>query len=56
VKTTISKRRKGDPLLHELRNSKVSAPTLPTTRGPFTPFDLSRLKTKFPYILSMANY
>jgi 2-polyprenyl-6-methoxyphenol hydroxylase-like FAD-dependent oxidoreductase len=37
--------------VHELRNSKVSAPTLLTTRGPFTPFDLSRLKTKFPYIL-----
>src|SRR5215472_13216228 len=37
--------------VHELRNSKVSAPTLLTTRGPFTPFDLSRLKTKYPYIL-----
>jgi 2-polyprenyl-6-methoxyphenol hydroxylase-like FAD-dependent oxidoreductase len=37
--------------VHGLRNSKVSAPTLLTTRGPFTPFDLSRLKTKYPYIL-----
>src|SRR6202011_2443380 len=37
--------------VHELRNSKVSAPTLLTTRGPFTPFDLSRLKTRYPYIL-----
>ncbi len=37
--------------VHELRNSKVSAPTLLTTRGPFTPFDLSRLKTRCPYIL-----
>jgi len=37
--------------VHELRNSKVSAPTLLTTRGPFTPFDFSRLKTKYPYIL-----
>jgi 2-polyprenyl-6-methoxyphenol hydroxylase-like FAD-dependent oxidoreductase len=37
--------------VHELRHSKVSAPTLLTTRGPFTPFDLSRLKTKYPYIL-----
>jgi 2-polyprenyl-6-methoxyphenol hydroxylase-like FAD-dependent oxidoreductase len=37
--------------VHELRNSKISAPTLLTTRGPFTPVDLSRLKTKYPYIL-----
>jgi len=37
--------------VHELRNSEVSTPTLLTTRGPFTPFDLTRLKTKFPYIL-----
>src|SRR5262250_2338652 len=37
--------------VHELQNSKISGPTLLTTRGPFTPFDLSRLKTKFHYIL-----
>jgi 2-polyprenyl-6-methoxyphenol hydroxylase-like FAD-dependent oxidoreductase len=37
--------------VHELRNSKISGPTLLTTRGSFTPFDLSRLKTKYPYIL-----
>src|SRR5215813_10809518 len=37
--------------VHELQNSKISGPTLLTTRGPFRPFDLSRLKTKFPYIL-----
>ena len=37
--------------VHELRNSKISGPTLLTTRGPFTPFDLRRLKTKYPYIL-----
>ena len=37
--------------VHELPNSKVSAPTLLTTRGPFTPFDLGRLKTRYPYIL-----
>ena len=36
---------------HELRNSKISGPTLRTTRGPFMPFDLRRLKTKYPYIL-----
>src|SRR5262249_54397715 len=37
--------------VHELRNSKISGPTLLTTRGPFMPFTLSRLKTKYPYIL-----
>lgn len=37
--------------VHELRHSKVSAPTLLTTSGSFTPWDLSRLKTKYPYIL-----
>jgi 2-polyprenyl-6-methoxyphenol hydroxylase-like FAD-dependent oxidoreductase len=37
--------------VHELRHSKISGPTLLTTRGPFRPFDLSRLKTKYPYIL-----
>lgn len=36
---------------HELRNSKISGPTLLTTSGPFMPFDLRRLKTKYPYIL-----
>lgn len=37
--------------VHELRSNRISAPTLLTTRGPFTPFDLSRLKTKYRYIL-----
>jgi 2-polyprenyl-6-methoxyphenol hydroxylase-like FAD-dependent oxidoreductase len=37
--------------VHELRSNKISAPTLLTTRGPFTPFDFSRLKTKYRYIL-----
>jgi 2-polyprenyl-6-methoxyphenol hydroxylase-like FAD-dependent oxidoreductase len=37
--------------VHELRHSKVSAPTLLTRSGSFTPWDLSRLKTKYPYIL-----
>jgi 2-polyprenyl-6-methoxyphenol hydroxylase-like FAD-dependent oxidoreductase len=37
--------------VHELPHSKVSAPTLLTRRGSFTPWDLSRLKTKYPYIL-----
>jgi 2-polyprenyl-6-methoxyphenol hydroxylase-like FAD-dependent oxidoreductase len=37
--------------VHELPSNKISAPRLLTTRGPFTPFDLSRLKTKYRYIL-----
>ncbi len=37
--------------VHELRNSKISGPTLLTNRGPFMPFDLRRLRTKYPYIL-----
>ena len=37
--------------VHELRHSRISGPTLLTTRGPFMPVDLGRLKTKFPYIL-----
>jgi 2-polyprenyl-6-methoxyphenol hydroxylase-like FAD-dependent oxidoreductase len=37
--------------VHDLRSNKISAPTLLTTRGPFTPFDFSRLKTKYRYIL-----
>lgn len=37
--------------VHELSSNKISAPTLLTTSGPFTPFDFSRLKTKYRYIL-----
>ena len=37
--------------VHELRNSKISGPTLLTDRGLFMPFDLRRLKMKYPYIL-----
>src|SRR5215469_4308483 len=37
--------------VHELRNSKITGLTLLSTRGPFTPFDFRRLKTKYPYIL-----
>jgi len=37
--------------VHSLPSSRISGPTLLTTRGPFTPFDLGRLKTKYPYIL-----
>jgi 2-polyprenyl-6-methoxyphenol hydroxylase-like FAD-dependent oxidoreductase len=38
-------------LLHEFRHSKVSGPSFQFADGPFQPFDLKRLKTKFQYIL-----
>src|SRR5215467_10189649 len=41
--------------LHQLPHSKVSGPTLQFSDGPFRPFDLSRLKTKFPYILMVPQ-
>ena len=41
--------------LLELRHSKVSSFTIQTADGPFTPADLSRLKTKFPYITIMPQ-
>lgn len=37
--------------LHELPHTKVSGPTLKFANGSITPFDLGRLKTKFPYVL-----
>src|SRR5215467_13465987 len=37
--------------LHLLRHSKVTGPTLQFSGGAVRPFDLSRLKTKFPYIM-----
>lgn len=37
--------------VHELRHSKIFGPTLQTDDAPFTPVDLRRLKTKYPYIL-----
>jgi len=37
--------------LHQLRHSKVYGPTIQTAGGPFQPFDLRRLKTKFPYVM-----
>src|SRR5215468_7781790 len=36
--------------LLEIPHSKVTGPTLQFANGPFRPFDLSRLKTRFPYI------
>jgi 2-polyprenyl-6-methoxyphenol hydroxylase-like FAD-dependent oxidoreductase len=41
--------------LLKLRHSKASTFTLQTASGPFTPADLSRLKTKFPYITIMPQ-
>ena len=37
--------------LHQMPHSKISGPTFQFPDGPFRPFDLGRLKTKFPYIL-----
>ena len=39
--------------LHELPHVKVYGPVIRTSRGLFRPFDLRRLKTKFPYIMFM---
>lgn len=41
--------------LLELRHSKISTFTIQTEEGPFSPIDLSRLKTKFPYITVMPQ-
>ena len=41
--------------LLKLRHSKVRTFTLQTASGPFTPVDLSRLKTRFPYITLMPQ-
>jgi 2-polyprenyl-6-methoxyphenol hydroxylase-like FAD-dependent oxidoreductase len=41
--------------LHEIPHTKVSGPTLQFANGVITPFDLGRLKTRFPYILMVAQ-
>src|SRR5919205_82667 len=41
--------------LLELRHTRIQTFTLQTAAGPFTPVDLSRLKTKFPYITMMPQ-
>ncbi len=41
--------------LLELRHTKIHNFTLQTPTGPFTPVDLSRLKTKYPYITMMPQ-
>ena len=37
--------------VHEIPHSKVYGPSFMTSKGLFQPFDLRRLKSKFPYIL-----
>lgn len=41
--------------LHELPHTKTSGPTIQFASGPFRPFDISRLKTRFPYILILPQ-
>jgi 2-polyprenyl-6-methoxyphenol hydroxylase-like FAD-dependent oxidoreductase len=41
--------------LHEIPHTKVSGPTLQFAHGSITPFNLGRLKTKFPYILMVPQ-
>jgi 2-polyprenyl-6-methoxyphenol hydroxylase-like FAD-dependent oxidoreductase len=41
--------------LHEITHTKISGPTLQFADGPFRPFDLGRLKTRFPYILMVPQ-
>jgi 2-polyprenyl-6-methoxyphenol hydroxylase-like FAD-dependent oxidoreductase len=41
--------------VHQFPHSKVYGPTFETESGTFQPFDLRRLKTKFPYILMVAQ-
>ncbi len=41
--------------LHEIPHTKISGPTLQFADGPFRPFDLGRLKTRFPYILMVPQ-
>src|SRR5713101_3603373 len=37
--------------LHQLRHTKASSPLITASNGPFSPIDLRRLKTRFPYIM-----
>ena len=41
--------------LHEIPHTKISGPTIKFADGDLRPFDLSRLKTRFPYILLVAQ-
>jgi 2-polyprenyl-6-methoxyphenol hydroxylase-like FAD-dependent oxidoreductase len=39
--------------LHQLPHQKVYGPVISAANGPFAPFDLRRLDTRFPYIMLM---
>jgi 2-polyprenyl-6-methoxyphenol hydroxylase-like FAD-dependent oxidoreductase len=41
--------------LHEIPHTKVSGPTIKFADGEFRPFDLGRLRTRFPYILMVPQ-
>lgn len=41
--------------LHEIPHTKVTGPTLQFADGPFRPFELKRLPTRFPYILMIPQ-
>src|ERR1700687_5508140 len=41
--------------LHQIPHTKISGPTLQFADGPFRPFDLGRLKTRFPYLLMISQ-
>ncbi|HXA06227.1 MAG TPA: FAD-dependent oxidoreductase [Bryobacteraceae bacterium] len=41
--------------VHKIPHSKVYGPSFMTSNGLFQPFDLRRLKTKFPYILMIPQ-
>ncbi len=41
--------------VHRIPHSKVYGPSFMTSKGLFQPFDLRRLKTKFPYILMIPQ-
>jgi len=41
--------------LHEIPHTKITGPTLQFANGQFRPFDLGRLKTRFPYIFMVPQ-
>ncbi len=41
--------------LHELPHSKIYGPVIQAANGPFQPFDLRRLKTRYPYIFMVPQ-
>lgn len=41
--------------LHELRHTKMHGLVIQAANGPFQPFDLRRVKTRFPYILMVPQ-